>query len=189
MHDYRSLGGVLSFLKVLLKLSGSSGNKLLYRSLIRSNWYLIKVKQCCINTVSVLMSMNFLSETSPRLRLWAPDHLQALLKAWLSFCYRFDYRLVDVEDFIFETSLQLSGQLLSAPIIVFFGGALSFLNKSLMLRMLCDPSLLNWLTLVLTVSHMLQHRSSPSPPLGMVMFCPPPPPVDLWCVYIGVNAS
>ena len=30
MHDYRSLGGGLSFLKVLLKLSGSPGNKLLY---------------------------------------------------------------------------------------------------------------------------------------------------------------
>ena len=30
MHDYRSLGGALSFLKVLLKLSGSPGNKLLY---------------------------------------------------------------------------------------------------------------------------------------------------------------
>ena len=60
---------------------------------------------------------------------------------------------MDGEDFIFETSLQLSGQLLSAPIIVFFGGGLSFLNKSLMLMMLCDASLLNWLTLVLTVSH------------------------------------
>ena len=42
---------------------------------------------------------------------------------------------------------------MSIPDYRFFLGALSFLNKSLMLRMLCDPSLLNWLTLVLTVSH------------------------------------
>ena len=139
MHDYRSLGGALSFL--LLKLSGSPGNKLLY-----------------------VLLYNPASEMDPKhSELWAPDHLQAFFSKLIIVlnCYRFDYRLVDVEDFIFETSLQLSGQLLSAPIIVFFGGALSFLNKSLMLRMLCDPSLLNWLTLVLTVSHIELHAIVP----------------------------
>ena len=44
---------------------------------------------------------------------------------------------------------------MSIPDYRFLGGGLSFLNKSLMLRMLCDPSLLNWLTLVLTVSHIV----------------------------------
>ena len=29
----------------------------------------------------------------------------------------------------------------------------------------------------------------PLPPLGMVMVCPPPRPVDLWWVWIGVNAG
>ena len=50
---------------------------------------------------------------------------------------------------------------MSIPDYRFFWGALSFLNKSLMLmlRMLCDPSLLNWLTLVLTVSHINLSKS------------------------------
>ena len=55
MHDYRSLGGGLSFLKVLLKLSGSPGNKLLY-----------------------VLLYNPASEMDPKhSELWAPDHLQA----------------------------------------------------------------------------------------------------------------
>ena len=29
----------------------------------------------------------------------------------------------------------------------------------------------------------------PPPPLAMVMVCPLPPPVDLWWVWIGVNAG
>ena len=34
--------------------------------------------------------------------------------------------------------------------------------------------------------YMLQRRTHPLPPPGMVMVCTPPPPVDLWWPWVGV---